>query len=84
MPNVRGQSGGMPQHVGETGPSNAIQTTHMQLTNGIERNNLTAYQFQVTGGANATAKSKSLAGYQADLVAQVNQVPNHGPPNQGV
>ncbi|KAH8818170.1 SOM1 protein [Hyaloscypha sp. PMI_1271] len=86
MPNGRGQ---MPQQVGETGPSNAIQAAHMQLTNGIEPNNLTAQQFQVPAGANATAQR--LAGYQANLAQQqATQMPGSkgmpnpgGPPNQG-
>ncbi|PMD65837.1 uncharacterized protein K444DRAFT_624384 [Hyaloscypha bicolor E] len=85
MPNGRGQ---MPQQVGETGPSNAIQAAHMQLTNGIEPNNLTAQQFQP--GANATAQAR-LAGYQANLAQQqATQMPGSkpmpnpgGPPNQG-
>jgi hypothetical protein len=88
MPNGRGQ---MPQQVGETGPSNAIQAAHMQLTNGIEPNNLTAQQFQVPGGANATAQARSLAGYQANLAQQqATQMPGSkvmpnpgGPQNQG-
>jgi len=88
MPNGRGQ---MPQQVGETGPSNAIQAAHMQLTNGIEPNNLTAQQFQVPGGANTTAQARSLAGYQANLAQQqATQMPGSkgmpnpgGPPNQG-
>jgi hypothetical protein len=93
MPNGRVQAGGMPQQVGETGPSNAIQAAHMQLTNGIEPNNLTAQQFQVPGGANATAQSRlaGLAGYQANLAQQqatqmpgVKAMPNPGaPPNHG-
>ncbi|PMD23726.1 hypothetical protein NA56DRAFT_716215 [Hyaloscypha hepaticicola] len=88
MPNGRGQ---MPQQVGETGPSNAIQAAHMQLTNGIEPNNLTAQQFQVPGGANTTAQARSLAGYQANLAQQqAGQMPGSkvmpnpgGAPNQG-
>lgn len=38
MPNGRGQAQGMPQQVGDPGPSNAIQVAHMQLNNGIEPN----------------------------------------------
>ncbi|TVY62892.1 Transcriptional activator somA [Lachnellula suecica] len=92
MPNGRGQSQGMPQQVGETGPSNAIQAAHLQLTNGIEPNNLTAQQFQnIPGGANAQ-QQRSLAGYQAGLAAQqAGQMPVKpgmpgqpgGPQNQG-
>ena len=87
MPNGRGQ---MPQQVGETGPSNAIQAAHMQLANGIEPSNLTGQQFQ-QGGANATAQAASLGRYQATLAQQqANQMPGSkvmpnagGPPNQG-
>lgn len=88
MPNGRGQSQGMPQQVGESGPSSAIQAAHMQLTNGIEPNNLTAQQFQnMPGGANA-----QLAGYQAGLARQqqaqmpgqmAGKMPNAGPQSQG-
>jgi hypothetical protein len=90
MPNGRG-AGGIPQQVGDTGPSNAIQA-HMQLANGIEPSNLTAQQFQnIPGGANATAQARSLAGYQQNLAQQqagqmpgVKQIPNPGgPQNQG-
>src|SRR6266536_2508914 len=90
MPNGR-QPQGMPQQVGETGPSNSIQAAHMQLTNGIEPNNLTAQQFQnMPGGANASAAR--VAGYQATLSQQqAAQMPNlkqpmpntGGPQNQG-
>ena len=91
MQNGRGQAGGMPQQVGETGPSNAIQAAHLQLANGIEPNNLTAQQFPVPGGANATAQARTLAGYQANLAQQqagqmpgVKAMPNPGgPQNQG-
>jgi hypothetical protein len=93
MQNGRGQPQGMPQQVGETGPSNAIQAAHMQLTNGIEPNNLTAQQFQnMPGGANASAQARNLAGYQANLSQQqAAQMPNMkqpmpnpgGPQNQG-
>ncbi|PVH89217.1 hypothetical protein DL98DRAFT_402103, partial [Cadophora sp. DSE1049] len=91
MPNGRGQAGGMPQQVGDTGPSNAIQAAHMQLTNGIEPSNLTAQQFQnMPGGPNA--QQARLAGYQQNLAQQqagqmpgVNKpMPNPGgPQNQG-
>ncbi|RDL38963.1 Uncharacterized protein BP5553_03303 [Venustampulla echinocandica] len=90
MPNGRGQTQGIPQQVGNTGPSNAIQAAHMQLTNGIEPDNLTAQQFQVPGGANTNAQARSLAGYQAGLAQQqagqmsVKPMPNQGgPQNQG-
>jgi hypothetical protein len=84
----------MPQQVGDTGPSNAIQAAHMQLANGIEPSNLTAQQFQnIPGGANATAaQARSLAGYQQNLAQQQagqmpgvkQQMPNPGgPQNQG-
>lgn len=94
MPNGRGQGGGMPQQVGDTGPSNAIQAAHMQLTNGIEPNNLTAQQFpNIPGGPNnnnPTAQAR-LAGYQQNLAQQQNAqmatvkaMPNQGgPANQG-
>jgi len=91
MPNGRGQAGGMPQQVGDSGPSNAIQAAHMQLTNGIEPSNLTAQQFQnMPGGPNA--QQARLVGYQQTLAQQqagqmpgVNKpVPNPGgPQNQG-
>lgn len=90
MPNGRVQTGGMPQQVGDTGPSNAIQAAHMQLANGIEPNNLTAQQFQnMPGGPNAQTK---LGAYQANLAQQqagqmpagVRPMPNAGgPQNQG-
>jgi hypothetical protein len=93
MPNGRGQTQGMPQQVGETGPSNAIQAAHLQLTNGIEPSNLTGQQFQnIPGGPNATAQQRSLAGYQAELAQQqAGQMPRKagmpgqpgGPQNQG-
>jgi len=87
MPTGRGQAGGMPQQVGDTGPS---QAAHMQLTNGIEPSNLTAQQFQnMPGGPNA--QQARLAGYQANLAQQqagqmpgVKPMPNPGgPQNQG-
>lgn len=91
MPNGRGQSQGMPQQVGDTGPGNAIQAAHMQLTNGIEPNNLTAQQFQnMPGGGNNQART--VAGYQATLAQQQQSqmpgakgaMPNPGgPQNQG-
>lgn len=81
----------MPQQVGDSGPSNAIQAAHMQLTNGIEPSNLTAQQFQnMPGGPNA--QQARLVGYQQTLAQQqagqmpgVNKpVPNPGgPQNQG-
>ncbi|KUJ18053.1 uncharacterized protein LY89DRAFT_36187 [Mollisia scopiformis] len=95
IPNGRGQVAGMPQQVGDTGPSNALQAAHMQLTNGIEQNNLTAQQFQnLPGGPNASAQQARLAGYQANMVQQqaqqagamgaVKPMPNQGgPQNQG-
>jgi hypothetical protein len=90
MPNGRGQMQGMPQQVGDTGPSNAIQAAHMQLANGIEPNNLTGQQFQVPGGANPAQQARSLAGYQAGLAQQQagqmpakQPMPPGGPPNQG-
>ncbi|TVY58290.1 Transcriptional activator somA [Lachnellula cervina] len=93
MPNGRGQAQGMPQQVGETGPSNAIQAAHLQLANGIEPSNLTAQQFQnIPGSANPTARQQSLAGYQAGLAQQqAGQMPGKpgmpgqpgGPQNQG-
>jgi hypothetical protein len=93
MPNGRGQSQGMPQQVGETGPSNAIQAAHLQLTNGIEPN-LTAQQFQnMPGGPNANAAQRAaLSGYGAALgQQQAGQMPVKpgmpgqpgGPQNQG-
>ncbi|KAF4629675.1 hypothetical protein G7Y89_g8470 [Cudoniella acicularis] len=90
MPNGRGQPQGMPQQVGDSGPSNAIQAAHMQLTNGIEPNSLTAQQFQnMPGGANANT-ARNLAGYQAALTQQqAGQMPVKpmqnpgGPQNQG-
>jgi hypothetical protein len=93
MPNGRGQ-GGMPQQVGDTGPSNAIQAAHMQLANGIESNNLTAQQFpNIPGGQNnnPAAQARQLAGYQQNLAQQQNAqmatvkaMPNQGgPANQG-
>jgi hypothetical protein len=93
LPNGRGQGGGMPQQVGDTGPSNAIQAAHLQLTNGIEPNNLTAQQFPNVPGAgpnNAAAQAR-LAGYQQNLAQQQNAqlatvkaMPNQGgPANQG-
>ncbi|KAF8854160.1 hypothetical protein BDZ45DRAFT_706695 [Acephala macrosclerotiorum] len=93
MPNGRGQVAGMPQQVGDTGPSNALQA-HMQLANGIEQNNLTAQQFQnIPGGPNANAQA-GLGAYQANMVRQqaqqanqmgaVKTMPNQGgPQNQG-
>jgi hypothetical protein len=70
----------MPQQVGDSGPSNAIQAAHMQLANGIEPNNLTAQQFQ-NMPANA-AQARSLAGYQAGLAQQqAGQMPGKGMPN---
>ncbi|KAH6683116.1 SOM1 protein [Halenospora varia] len=91
MPNGRGQPQGMPQQVGDTGPSNAIQAAHLQLTNGIEPNNLTAQQFpNIPGGPNANAQAGGLAGYQQNLARQqANQMPvkpmqnQGGPQNQG-
>jgi len=93
MPNGRGQSQGMPQQVGETGPSNAIQAAHLQLTNGIEPN-LTAQQFQnMPGNPNANAAQRAaLSGYAAGLgQQQAGQMPVKsgmpgqpgGPQNQG-
>lgn len=96
MPNGRGQGGGMPQQVGDTGPSNVIQAANLQLTNGTEPNSLTTQQFpNVPGGqnnGNAVARA-SLAGYQANLAQQqtvqaqmatVKAMPNQGgPANQG-
>lgn len=93
VPNGRGQGGGMPQQVGDTGPSNAIQAAHMQLTNGIEPNNLTAQQFpNIPGGPNNNPSAQArLAGYQQTLAQQQNAqmatvkaMPNQGgPANQG-
>ena len=93
MPNGRGQTQGMPQQVGDSGPSNAIQAAHMQLTNGIEPSNLTAQQFQnMPGGANVNAQQAGLAGYQAGLARQqqaqmpgqmAGKMPNTGPQSQG-
>jgi hypothetical protein len=92
MPNGRGQTQGMPQQVGDTGPSNAIQAAHMQLTNGIEPNNLTAQQFQNMPGGNASAQARSLGAYQTNLAQQQQSqmpgakgaMPNPGgPQNQG-
>ncbi|CZT41636.1 related to Som1 protein [Rhynchosporium secalis] len=90
MPNGRAQAGGMPQQVGDTGPSNAIHTAHVQLANGIEPNNLTAQQFQNMPGGGPNTQQK-LAGYQANLAQQqagqmpgVRPMPNpNGPQNQG-
>lgn len=65
MPNGRGQ--GMPQQVGDSGPSN-VQAAHMQL-NGLEPN-LTAQQFQPMPGGNSTAQARSLGAYQANLAQQ--------------
>lgn len=84
MPNGRGQAQGMPQQVGDSGPSN-VQTAHMQLANGIEPNNLTAQQFQNMPGGNPTTQAR-LAGYQANLAQQQqSQMPGaKGPmPNPG-
>jgi hypothetical protein len=82
MPNGRGQP--MPQQVGNSGPSNAIQAAHMQLNNGVESNNLTAEQFQnMPGGANAQ-QARTLTQYQAGLAQQqANQMPGKGMPTQG-
>ncbi len=91
MSSGRGQGGGMSQQVGDTGPSNAIQAAHMQLTNGIEPSNLTTQQFQtIPGGQNPTAQAR-LVGYQQNLAQQQNNqmaavkaMPNPGgPANQG-
>lgn len=81
----------MPQQVGDSGPSNAIQAAHMQLANGIEPN-LTAQQFQnIPGAPNATTQAR-LAGYQASLTQQQSgqmagvkpmPTPGGGPQNQG-
>ena len=91
MPNGRGQSQGLPQQVGDSGPRNAIQAAHMQLANGIEPNNLTAQQFQnMPGGPNA--QQAGLAGYQAGLARQQQsqmpgqmggKMPTAGPQGQG-
>jgi hypothetical protein len=92
MPNGRGQTQGMPQQVGDSGPSNAMQAAHMQLTNGMEPNNLTAQQFQnMPGGANVNAQQAGLAGYQQGLARQQqSQMPGQmagkmptGPQGQG-
>ena len=88
MPNGRGQ--GMPQQVGDSGPSN-VQAAHMQLTNGLEPNNLTAQQFQNMPGGNTTAQARSLGAYQANLAQQQQSqmpgakgtMPNQGGPQQG-
>jgi hypothetical protein len=49
----------------------------MQLTNGIESNNLTTQQFQnIPGGPNATPQARSLARHQAILAQQqASQMP---------
>jgi len=79
LPNGRGQAmpgQAMPQQVGA--PISAIQAVHIQLANGIERNNLTDEQFQnMPNGTNA-----QLGAYQARLAQQqASQMPNKGMPN---
>ncbi|CAL3968490.1 unnamed protein product [Diplocarpon coronariae] len=89
MPNGRGQAAGMPQQVGDTGPSNSNPVAHLQLANGVEPSNLTGQQFQ-NMPANANTQAR-LAGYQANLAQQQagqmpvsKPVPNPGgPQNQG-
>jgi hypothetical protein len=84
IPNGRGQQ--LPQQVGSSGPSNAIQAAHMQLANGIESNSLTAEQFQnIPGNAQ---QARTLTQYQANLAQQQKTqmpgaLPNQGPQNQG-
>ncbi|KAH8808081.1 SOM1 protein [Xylogone sp. PMI_703] len=86
MPNGRQASGGIPgQQVGDTGPSNPLQATHMQLANGFDPNNLTAQQFQAfQSGANPAGQAKTIAAYQANLTQhQQSQMPGKGMPNPG-
>jgi hypothetical protein len=82
MPNGRGQP--MPQQVGNPDPNNEFQARHMQITNGIESNNLTAEQFQnMPAGANPQ-QARSLTQYQAGLAQQqANQMPGKGMPTPG-
>lgn len=79
----------MPQQVGDTGPSNALQVAHMQLANGIEQNSLTAQQFQNMPGGNPNANAR-VGAYNANMAqqqaqqAQMKPMPNAGgPQNQG-
>lgn len=88
MPNGRGQ-GGMPQQVGKTSPSNAIEAAHVQLISSIQSNNLTAQQFQnmpgqPTAQARLGAYQQNLAQQQNNQMAAVKAMPNPGgPANQG-